>query len=275
MPMISVGENQFYYESIGNGEPLFLISGLAGDHNDWNLQLPSHSRYFTCYTFDNRGIGKSAKAIDGQTANTYTAELLANDVAGIMDSLGIKKAHILGGSMGGIIAQAFALNFPDKTISLSLHSTFSRMTGKMYAQFQSKLNLLEKMAVADVQMSLAPLIWSERTLTARKYIIENFRRERINNPIFVSKEVYSLQINLLLSTNYLSQLSNIKAPVLVTTGKDDGLIPPQESHLIHNAIPHSKLCIFPNCGHAVTVENPRGFNLVSLRFLKAQIGRNL
>jgi pimeloyl-ACP methyl ester carboxylesterase len=89
----------------------------------------------------------------------------------------------------------------------------------------------------------------------------------------VDKFVYELQGRLVLGVDYLSRLGAIRVPVLVTTGLDDGLVPPEESRRIHAAIPGSMLKVFPGCGHAVTVENPRGFNTVSLRFLKAQKGR--
>lgn len=268
MPYIEVRNETFYYEKRGKGAALFFISGMGGDHNDWRWQLPSHARHFTCYTFDCRGAGKSAAAARGQTADTYTAELLADDLAGIMDTQGIERAHILGGSMGGVIAQAFALRHPERLLSLSLHSTFARVTGKMRAQFETELYLLGKLEVGDVLMSLAPLIWAERTLTERRHIIEKFRADRRLTGIAVGKEVYGLQAKLVMRVDYLSELGRIEVPVLVTTGLDDGLIPPEESRLIHKAIPGSILRVFPGCGHAVTAENPRGFNTVSLRFLR-------
>lgn len=275
MPNIEVRNESFYYEKRGKGEALFFISGMGGDHRDWKLQLPSHARHFTCYTFDCRGAGRSAVTAQGKSADTYTAELLADDLAGIMDALGIGKAHILGSSMGGVIAQAFALRHPARLLSLSLHSTFARLTGKMRAQFETELYLLERLEVEDVLRSLAPLIWAERTLTERRYIIEKFRNDRRSAGIAVDKEVYGLQVRLVLKVDYLSRLGSIKVPVLVTTGLDDGLVPPEESHLIHEAIPGSWLKVFRDCGHAVTVENPRGFNTVSLRFLRAQEGKAL
>ena len=273
MPTVEARNGTFYYEKRGKGEALFFISGMGGDHRDWRWQLPSHAKHFTCYTFDCRGSGRSAAAAAGHTPGTYTVELLADDLAGIMDALGIEKAHILGGSMGGVVAQAFALGYPERTVSLSLHSTFARVTGKMRAQFETELYLLGKLEVGDVLMSLAPLIWSERTLTERRYIIEKFRSDRRSAGIAVDRNVYGLQARLVLGVDYLGRLGGIKVPVLVTTGLDDGLVPPEESRLIHKAIPGSTLRVFPGCGHAVTAENPRGFNTVSLRFLKELRGR--
>lgn len=175
--------------------------------------------------------------------------------------------------MGGVVAQAFALGYPERLLSLSLHSTFARVTGKLRAQFESELRLLERLEVPELLMSLAPLVWSERTLTERRIVIDKFRAERAGKTTPVSKEIYRLQARLVLGVDYLSRLGEIEAPVLVTTGDDDGLIPPEESRRIHQAIPGSRFRVFRGCGHATTVENPRGFNAVSLRFLRWQAGR--
>jgi aminoacrylate hydrolase len=241
---------------------------MAGNHGDWEAQLPSHAAHFRCITFDNRGIGLSAGALGAHDRSTFTMELMAGDIARLLDALDIPRAHILGASMGGVIAQAFALNYPDRLLTLSLHSTFARVSGKMRAELETEFYLLERLEVGDVLRSLAPMIWAERTLTARRYIIDNFRKTRSGKAIPVSKEVYALQDFAMMEIDYLSRLGGIEVPVLVTTGTDDGLVPPVESRLIHKAIPGSELHLFPGCGHAVTAENSRGFNTVSLRFLK-------
>lgn len=273
MPEMTLGRDTFHYETRGSGEPLIFISGMAGDHSAWDMQLSSHAKHYTCVTFDNRGIGGSADAAKGYSAETYTPELLADDVARLMDALGIGKAHIVGASMGGVIAQAFALSHPQRMVSLSLHSTFARVNGKMRCRFETELFLLKKVEVIDVLTSLAPLIWSERTLSERSHIIENFRASRKTKGMPVSKEVYELQGQAIMKTDFLSRLGQITVPVLITTGTDDGLVPPEESRLIHKAIPGSEYHLFSGCGHAVTFENPRGFNLVSLRFLRKHGGR--
>ena len=175
--------------------------------------------------------------------------------------------------MGGAIAQRLALDHPGRLLSLSLHSTLARMSARSRLRFETQLQLLEKVEVLDVLMSLAPMIWSERTLTERFHVIEAFRAARKEGGEIVSKEVYRLQLRALLGTDLLSRLGEIPVPVLVTAGADDLLIPPAESRLIHEAIPASRYHVFAGCGHATTMENARGFNMVSLDFLKKQAGR--
>jgi pimeloyl-ACP methyl ester carboxylesterase len=268
MPEIKLGDDVFFYKQVGQGEPLVFISGLAGDHTAWDSQLASHARHFRCITFDNRGIGGSAKAMAGLGPESYTLKLLGDDVARLMDALGIAKAHVAGASMGGEIAQYFAINHPERLLSLSLHSTMGRVNAHTKLKFDVQLYLLQKLEVMDVQMSIAPMIWSEETLSKRYHVIEAFRAARKNAGPPASKEAYRLQSLALLGMDTLPRLGEIRVPVLVTAGADDGLVPASESALIHKAIPGSEYHVFKGCGHATTVENARGFNTVSLKFLK-------
>ncbi len=268
MPEIKLGNDVFFYKQSGQGEPLIFISGLAGDHSAWDSQVPSHARHFRCITFDNRGIGGSAKAMAGLGPEDYTLKLLGDDVAHLMDALKIEKAHIAGASMGGAIAQRFAIDHPGRLLSLSLHSTYARINAHTKLKFDVQLYLLQKLEVMDVQMSIAPMIWSEETLTKRFHIIEAFRAARKNAGPLASKETYRLQSLALLGMDFYPRLGEIRVPVLVTAGADDGLVPAAESALVHKAIPGSEYHVFRGCGHATTVENTRGFNTVSLKFLK-------
>ncbi|MEI6876085.1 MAG: alpha/beta fold hydrolase [Spirochaetota bacterium] len=272
MPDIKIGSNYFRYETVGKGEPLLFISGMGGDNDAWKAQLRSHSRRFACITFDNRGIGGSAAAAAGLGPEGYTLSLLAEDAIRLLDALGIDRAHVVGASMGGAIAQRLALDHPGRILSLSLHSTLARMSARSRLRFETQLQLLEKVDVVDVLMSLAPMIWSERTLTERFHVIEAFRAARKEGGAPVSKAVYRLQLQALLDLDLLPRLGEIKAPVLVTAGADDGLIPAAESRLISKAIPGSAFHVFGGCGHASSMENSRGFNAVSLGFLKKHEG---
>lgn len=274
MPSIFLENDEFYYEALGQGEPLIFISGLGGDHSDWNRQLKSHSQSFHCITFDNRGIGRSEKALGNFGQTEYTLKLLAADIVHLLDALSIKKAHIVGASMGGVIAQQFALDYPERLLTLSLHSTWARISEKTRLKFETQLYFLPKVPVSDVQFMLAPMIWAERTLKDRIYIIEAFRERKKMNPVLISSEVYRFQVLACLSTDFMHTLDRIHVPVLITAGAEDGLIPPSESRMIHKAIPGSEFHLFQDCGHASNTENWRGFNIISLKFLKGHGGNS-
>jgi 3-oxoadipate enol-lactonase len=121
MPKIRVGENELHYERAGSGEPLLMIQGMSGTHVAWGEPFLAPLREaFDVIAFDNRGIGLSAP-IDGP----FTIVDMAEDAAGLMDELGIESAHVVGISMGGMIAQDLALAHPDRLRSLTLGCTYS------------------------------------------------------------------------------------------------------------------------------------------------------
>ncbi|UCG06520.1 MAG: alpha/beta fold hydrolase [Desulfobacterales bacterium] len=120
MPEATVGDIQLYYEEYGQGPPLIMILGLGQDIVTWNFQISELSHQVRLIVFDNRDAGKSSRC----SAN-YTTETMARDILGLMDHLEIEGAHILGTSMGGMIAQHVALLAPARLNSLILASTTS------------------------------------------------------------------------------------------------------------------------------------------------------
>ncbi len=118
MPIAKIGDNQIYYELYGKGQPLIMILGLGQDIATWGLQISELSDYFHLIVFDNRDSGKSCRCTE-----SYSTEDMAWDTIGLMEQLGITRAHILGISMGGMIAQQMALKSPEKINKLILAST--------------------------------------------------------------------------------------------------------------------------------------------------------
>ena len=124
MPKAKIGEIQINYEEYGQGHPLVMILGLGQDLATWGLQISELSNHFRLILFDNRDSGKSSHC-----SETYTTETMAKDTLGLMDYLGIDKAHLLGTSMGGMIAQHVAMMAPERISSLILSSTTSSGEG--------------------------------------------------------------------------------------------------------------------------------------------------
>ena len=118
MPKAKVGKIQIYYEEYGLGPPLVMILGLGQSIATWGLQVSELSNHFRIIVFDNRDSGKSIRC-----TKTYTTEDMARDVLGLLDHLGIDRTHLLGTSMGGMIAQQIALLAPERIMSLILAST--------------------------------------------------------------------------------------------------------------------------------------------------------
>ena len=120
MPKAKIGEIQINYEEYGQGTPLVMVLGLGQDLTTWDFQIPEFSGHFRVIAFDNRDSGTSSGC-----KKSYTTETMARDTIGLMDYLGIDRAHLLGTSMGGMIAQQIVLTAPERVISLILASTTS------------------------------------------------------------------------------------------------------------------------------------------------------
>jgi pimeloyl-ACP methyl ester carboxylesterase len=120
MPDAKIGDIQIHYEEYGEGPPLIMILGLGQDTATWEFQVSDLSEHFRLILLDNRDSGRSSSC-----PKAYTTETMAGDILGLMDHLGMARAHILGTSMGGMIAQQVALMAPERVISLVLVSTTS------------------------------------------------------------------------------------------------------------------------------------------------------
>lgn len=120
MPKATIGDIQIYYEEYGQGPPLIMILGLSQDITTWSFQTSELSQHLRLIVFDNRDSGKSERC-----SQNYTTETMAQDILGLMDYLGIDRTHLLGTSMGGMIAQHVALMAPERVSSLILASTTS------------------------------------------------------------------------------------------------------------------------------------------------------
>ncbi len=120
MPKANIGDIQIYYEDYGQGPPLIMILGLGQDIATWNFQISELSKHLRLIVFDNRDSGKSSRS-----SQNYTIQIMAQDILGLMDHLGIDRTHLLGTSLGGMIAQQVALMAPERVNSLILASTTS------------------------------------------------------------------------------------------------------------------------------------------------------
>src|ERR1041384_755350 len=119
MSTARVGSVELYWEEHGSGDPLLLIMGLAADSRAWMFQIPDFAARYRTIAFDNRGVGRSSKP-----AGPYTIHEMADDAAGLLDALSIDRAHVVGVSMGGMIAQELVLRAPEKVRGLVLGCTY-------------------------------------------------------------------------------------------------------------------------------------------------------
>lgn len=255
------------YEIHGEGQPLVLISGLGYSLWQWHRMVPFLSEHFQVITFDNRGVGQSDKP-----EGPYSAQMLAADTAGLLDALGIEKAIVMGHSMGGFIAQAMALDFPQKVEKLILCST--NFGGPRHVPVTA-----EAMAVlTDVSsdpltrfknglvVSTAPG-WSEKNAE----MVQQWIEWRVANPIEPAPYQAQLAIGLSLlpeADAFENQLTRINVPTLILFGGHDKVVPPANAFLLAEKIAGSQVVIFPDAGHFFPIEIPEAASRAIIEFAK-------
>ncbi len=253
MPKAQSNGIELYYEIHGAGQPLVLISGLGYPLWQWHKMVPFLAEHFQVITFDNRGVGQSDKP-----AGPYTAQMLAADTAGLLDALGIEKAIIAGHSMGGFIAQAMALDFPQKVAKLILCST--NFGGPHHVPVTAEAMKVLTDVTSDaltrfkngLAISTAP-DWSEKN----PEMIEEWVKWRVANPIEPASYQAQLAIGLGLmpeAAAFEDKLPRLNVPTLILFGAHDKVVPPENASLLAEKISGSKVVILPNAGHFFPIE---------------------
>jgi pimeloyl-ACP methyl ester carboxylesterase len=267
IPAVNVNGINLYYRLHGQGEPLVLIMGLGGGHGAWFFQIRAFRKHYRLITFDNRGVGRTDRP-----GESYATRTMADDTVGLMDSLGIEKAHILGVSLGGMIAQEVAVNYPQRVKKLILVSTTAGMdeTRDVPSELLKAAGIDESSAVDDIRsVDINKLMSSLNSLAFNRRIYKMFvlpltylymRRVGIDGLLG--------QFEAAMGHNTLDRLHLIEAPTLVMTGSADRLIPPDSSDVIASRIPSARLVKVEGGSHTFLAEMRNRFNKEVLDFLR-------
>ncbi|MGD8406862.1 MAG: alpha/beta fold hydrolase, partial [Anaerolineales bacterium] len=248
MPKVKSNGIQIYYEIHGNGKALVLISGIGYPLWQWHKMVPYLAGHFQVITFDNRGVGQSDKP-----AGPYTAQLLAADTAGLLDALGIEKAVIMGHSMGGFIAQAMALDFPEKVSELILCSTnfggpnHVPVTPEAFAVLSDTTSDPLTRFTNGLKVSTAPG-WAD----AHPEVVKEWVDWRVANPVEPAPYQAQMAIGLALiseEATFENKLPQISVPTLILFGAYDKVVPPENAELLQKQIWGSQITIIPDAGH--------------------------
>ena len=266
MSLLNVEGASLWYQKRGSGSPVLFISGLGGDHSLWSRTVEALSADYSCVVVDNRGTGGSRLDAGWATEEQYTLGRLADDIVGVIDALKISKVHIVGASMGGVVALLFATKYPARIRSISLHSTPPRVGALSKVRLETWLLLLERLDLEDFLLHLAPWIWSEESLSRNRERIDQFREIQRARSATISKAIYELQCRASIRQTSID-FTGIEVPALVTAGSDDLLVHESESRMIHEMIPGSSYHVFDRCGHAAFIEKEEEFRRVQSAFL--------
>jgi 3-oxoadipate enol-lactonase len=263
------------YEIAGEGEPLFLVHGFGSKKESWIAQFPVLSKHFKVIRFDNRGAGKSERP-----KGTYTMEIFADDIKGLMDYLGIEQTNIAGWSLGGMIVQNFILKYPEKVKKVILINTNYGFPDEDGPLVYKNMRLEEE---KQKKIDHVKAFWDG----ARSGYYIKFRKEMEANP---SKKWYGLwsaedmiemsivdpptaedievQASALKTHETFDRLKTIKSPTLILTASHDRLIPKSTMEEIHEQIPNSKFIVIDKAGHSSPLEKAPEVNQAMIDFLK-------
>lgn len=249
-----------YYQISGSGYPVILISGLGADHTAWDFILPYLCNHYRIITFDNRGSGRS-----DAPEQHYTTETMAADVIALMNALQITKAHIIGHSMGGAIAQHIALFAPHRIRKLIFINSFSKINHVAYYTILGRLHMaeLDIPLKTKIQTNLSWL-YSNRSLQDKNQVKKIIDRIS-NNPYPQSVIGFKNQVRACLMHDTQAIIEQIIHPTLIVFGKNDILITIDHSKKLLK-IPNSKLeKIFG--AHMLIVESPLKTSKAILKYL--------
>ncbi len=270
MPKARVNDIEIFHQEIGpeDGEALVLIMGWGGDHTAWAFQVPAFSAQYRVILLDNRGAGQTE-----QPDSSYTIPGMAADTVGLLDALGIGRAHVHGMSMGGMIAQEIALSHPDRVLTLGLHCTLPQTDAFLSFRGDGMLRVRAQESREDFARMMLAWVLSPRTVADKPGLVDVLIQRAVDNPYPTSLVGLRRQADAIGRWSSLDRLGQIRVPTLITTGADDIMVPPGHSRDLHARIPHADLVVIPDAGHLHPIEQPETFNRAVLAFLSKHPSR--
>ena len=253
MTVIAVGEIELDYERTGAGPPLLLIMGMSGTALHWDEPFLEQLRSdFDVIAYDHRGVGASTR-LDAPV----TIREMAADAAALLEALQVDSAHVMGISMGGMIAQELALARPERVNTLTLGCTYCGGEGSSLTSQAVLQRLTEAMVSGERERALR--VGFEVNVSAA-YAADDAAYERflqIANRRAVAVPVVLAQMQACLAHDTNARLSELAMPTLVMHGTEDQLLPVDNGRLIASRVPGSRLEIFDGAGHLFFWEQPQ------------------
>ena len=268
MPRVRVRDIDLNYDQQGSGEPLVLIPYLAADYACYAFQVADYAKHFTCISIDLRGTGASDKP-----GGAYSTEMFADDVAGLMQVIGVANAHVAGLSLGAATGMWLAAKYPERVKSLSLHSGWHKSDPYIATVLRSwqlmarALGSVPEMVIQGIfPWCFTPGLYAQKP----EYIqaLSDFVRGRPRQPV----EAFVQEADAVIAHDAAAQLGRIRAPTQITFGRHDAVTSVRFADPLKQGIANSELYVFEDCSHAPLYENVALFNEKSLAFLRKHAG---
>jgi len=246
MSELKLNDVTLHYRIEGEGPPLLLIHGLGSDIRGWEFQEEELAKHFQLILVDQRGHGHST----GPGLDAVPASVFAQDMVALLDHLGIEKTHVAGASMGGLIAQQFVLDFPERVNQLILICTAFKITeetvDEVFSWREAQVEGGDEAYFRTSTNSCYPKDFIENNKELMDYL---FNKENLLNPDGVMAAGLGLVM-----FDATDRLQEITHPTLLLHGDLDKVMNVNLAKEAHNMLPNSKLVIFEGCGHSITVQ---------------------
>jgi pimeloyl-ACP methyl ester carboxylesterase len=269
MPSAQIGDLNLVYDVVGIGEPILMINGIGTPRAGWGMQVPAFALGHQVITFDNRDVGETGAG----TLESYTTDQFAHDAAGLLDHLGIDRAHIVGASMGGCIAQAFAALYPDRTQTATVICSWGAVDPWMDELWDQWEGIFRDRGAVEWARTTWLWVFTHRAYNASGFLSGLLDGAR-SSPNQQTLDMYLRQSRAARTHNCLERLASVTAPTHIICGEEDIFTPPRYSIDIANAIPGATLSIMSEVGHGMFWEATDDFNRLILDFLAQHPIRN-
>ena len=268
MPICRLTHLDLFYEERGQGEPLVFLNGLSGDHLYWMGQLRTFGKSYRCIAVDNRDSGQST-----YVAGPYAIKDVAEDIGGFLERLECAPAHVLGLSMGGMIALELAAAWPARVKSLVLVNTLAR-ADDWFRSTLTTFGLIRRQVSDSAAFFDALLPWwvshrffedSGRTGWLRWLLRQNPYPQRLEGCL---RQLQAMQQH-----DVGERLKRIACPTLIVAGEDDRIVPERYSALLQAGLGHATRVVLPGVGHAPPLEDAGRFHALVATFLAEEATR--
>ncbi len=261
MPDISVDGTALHYETLGSGAPLLLLNGIGLDNPAWGPFPAALSHEFRVLMLDARGTGRS-----GSPPAPYTTAVLAGDAAALLEHLALGPAHVLGLSLGGLVAQELALSAPRSVRSLVLAATAARLPGRP----RRALDAWRRLLLAGIDREAfrrEQLAWVLGSASLEEdAVVEGWAAALAAAPL-PHAQGFAGQAAACMAHDARERLPRVRVPALVLAGEEDALVPPAASRMLASLLPGARFEAHPG-GHAFLLESGERVTASVMEFLR-------
>ena len=261
MPLLRANGIDIHYRITGEGsETVLLVNGVGDDLESWMMQVaPLVAAGLRVITFDNRGVGRSSLP-----PGPYSSREMAADTKALADALGLTAFHLVGVSMGGLIAQEYALSYPADLRSVVLANTYARADAYTRAAFDAWGQIAEAGGMPLMMRQQAPWVFSPDFFEAQPARLATLVADAERSPQPAAS--FAAQIAALLTHDCADRIGSLQTPALVIAADDDIIIRLSLSHRLFEELPRGSWAIVPG-GHAAFLENPDPWNRAVIAFI--------